>query len=328
MITRIGKEEFIDECAELIRQGEIVAFPTETVYGLGGNAFDENAVKKIYEAKNRPSDNPFIVHFSRLEDVEQAAYLTEEAKRIFEVFSPGPITIVLKKKKEIPYVVTAGLDTVGIRIPSHPMAREFLAKCAVPVAAPSANLSKKVSPTTAQRVMEDMNGRIPAILDGGDCQVGIESTVLSLAGEEPVILRPGAITEEMLLPYLPNVKNHVGKVTVAPAPGMKYVHYRPTAECVLFATPESCKSEYEKQKNAGKNPVALAMEDVAEKLKAMGVYSVSLGKDGREFAHNVFEALRIYEKTNDYILLEALRDVGIEKSIMNRILKSSGGVIV
>lgn len=328
MITKIGKEEFIDECAEWIKRGEIVAFPTETVYGLGGNAFDENAVRKIYEAKNRPSDNPFIVHFSRLEDVEQAAYLTDEARRIFEVFSPGPITIVLRKKPEIPYIVTAGLETVGIRIPSHPMARAFLAKCACPVAAPSANLSKKVSPTTAQRVMEDMAGRIPAILDGGECLVGIESTVLSLAGDDPVILRPGAITEEMLLPYLPNVRNHTGKVTVAPAPGMKYVHYRPTAECVLFSSPENCKTEFEKQKANGKDPVALAMRDVAKELEEMGVNAVSLGKDGAEFAHNIFEYLRTYEKTNDFILIEALRGDGIERSIMNRILKSSGGVIV
>lgn len=328
MKTIIGKEEILDYCAELIQKGDIVAFPTETVYGLGGDALNEDAVRKIYEAKNRPSDNPFIVHVSCLEDVEKAAYLTDEARKIFEIFSPGPITVVLKKKEAIPYVVTAGLDTVGIRIPSHPMAREFLRRCGTPVAAPSANLSKKVSPTTAQRVFEDMNGRIPAILDGGSCDVGIESTVLSLAGETPIILRPGAVTEEMLLPYLPNVKNHTGKITVAPAPGMKYAHYCPTAECKLFSSVENCVAEWKEREGEGKKSVALAMEQTATALREAGVKSVSLGQNGEEFAHNIFEALRTYEKTNDLILIEALRGDGIEKSIMNRILKSSHGVIV
>ena len=330
MITKIGKEEFIDECAALIRNGEIVAFPTETVYGLGGDAFNENAVKKIYEAKNRPSDNPFIVHVPSIDDVEKAAFLTDEARIIFEKFSPGPLTIVLKKKDTVPYCVTAGLDTVGIRIPSHSMAREFLRKCGTPVAAPSANLSKKVSPTTAERVFEDMNGRIPAILDGGACDVGIESTVLSLAGDEPVILRPGAITIEMLTPYLPKVKNFSGKVTVAPSPGMKYTHYSPIVPCVLFSSVKNAAEEFEKRENEGKNPVVLALETTCERIKneKETVRCVSLGKTAEEFATNIFESLRKYEKTNGYIIVEALEGDGIEFGIMNRLIKSSHGVIV
>lgn len=328
MLTIIGKEELIDTCAELIKNGEIVAFPTETVYGLGGDALNENAVKKIYEAKNRPSDNPFIVHVPSVEDVEKAAYMTDEARRIFEAFAPGPITIVLKKKETIPYCVTAGLDTVGIRIPSHPMAREFLRKCGTPVAAPSANLSKKVSPTTAERVFEDMNGRIPAILDGGPCSVGIESTVLSLAGDEPVILRPGAITIEMLMPYLPKVKNFSGKITVAPSPGMKYTHYSPIVPCVLFSCAENAVEEYRKQKEL--SPVILGLDETMRRIRAKSpdVFCVGLGETAEAFAEHIFEALRTYEKTNGYIIVEALRGDGIEYGIMNRLLKSSRGVIV
>ena len=328
MITKIGKNEIIDECAELIKKGEIVAFPTETVYGLGGDAFNEEAVKKIYEAKNRPSDNPFIVHVADIEDIEKAAYLTEEAERIFKAFSPGPITIVLKKKKEIPYCVTAGLDTVGIRIPSHPMAREFLRKCGTPIAAPSANVSKRVSPTSAQYVYEDMNGKIPAIIDGGQCEVGIESTVLSLVGDEPIILRPGAITEEMLIEYLPKVKNHSGKVTIAPAPGMKYRHYSPIVPCVLFSSVDNAINEYEIRLGEGKNPVILADYKVCELLNGKNIKCISLGRTGEEIAHNIFDYLRKYEKTNGYIIIQAIKGTGIETGIMNRLIKSSHGKII
>ena len=327
METKIGKEEILDECAELIKQGEIVAFPTETVYGLGGNAFNESAVKKIYEAKNRPSDNPFIVHVPDIKDIEKAAYLTEEAEKIFEIFSPGPITVVLKKKKEIPYCVTAGLDTVGIRIPSHPLGRAFLEKCGCPIAAPSANLSKRVSPTTAERVYEDMKGRIPAILDGGPCEVGIESTVLSLV-EEPVILRPGAVTAEMLAPYLPKVRMFKGEVKVAPSPGMKYAHYCPTVPCELFISAESAEREYFKKEAEGFNPVVLALEQTCKKLGEKGLRYMSLGKNAEEYAHNIFETMRKAEKIYGYILAEAMEGGGMEASVMNRMYKSSGGHIV
>jgi L-threonylcarbamoyladenylate synthase len=328
MFTKVGKEEIIDECAALIRAGEIVAFPTETVYGLGGDALNESAVKKIYEAKNRPADNPFIVHVPSIDEVEKAAYLTDDAAKLFEAFTPGPLTIVLRKKECVPYCVTAGLDTVGIRIPSHPLAQEFLRKCGTPVAAPSANVSKRVSPTSAQYVYEDMNGKIPAIIDGGSCQVGIESTVISLAGDDPVVLRPGGVTLEMLAPYLPKIHNHTGKVTVAPAPGMKYKHYSPLVPCVLYASADSACAEYDIRKREGKNPLVLALESDCRIFAERGVKCVSLGKDGREFAHNIFDYLRKYEKTNGYLIVQALGKNGIEASIMNRLMKSSGGIIV
>lgn len=328
MFTKIGKEECIEEAARLINAGEVVAFPTETVYGLGANAFNESAVKKIYEAKNRPSDNPFIVHLPSLSEVEKAAYLTEEAIKLFEVFTPGPLTIILNKKKEIPSCVTAGLDTVGIRIPSHPLGHMFLEACGVPIAAPSANISKKVSPTSAKYVFEDMNGRIPLILDGGNSDVGIESTVISLAGDEPVILRPGGITLEMLQKYVPNIRYFSGTVKVAPSPGMKYKHYSPDVPCVLYSTKESAKNEYKAKVLEGLNPVVMAVESECMFFEKENIKCISLGKDSKEFAHNIFDYLRTYEKEYNYLIVQALSGDGIEYSIMNRLLKSSAGKII
>ena len=328
MITKIGKEEIIKECAELIKKGEIVAFPTETVYGLGANALDENAVKKIFAAKNRPSDNPFIVHVNSIEDAEKVAFVTEDAKKIFEKFSPGPITVVLKKKPIVPDCVTAGLDTVGIRMPSHKLAQEFLRECGVPIAAPSANVSKKVSPTEAQFVYDDLNGKIPAIIDGGRCDVGIESTVISLAGDRPVILRPGAITKEMLEEHINGVSNFSGKVDVAPAPGMKYVHYSPIVPCVLYRTTNGAMTEYDLRQAEGKNPIILAESEDCKIFNSKGYNCVDLGKDSNQFMHEIFANLRICEKKYDYIIVQALGNEGVEYGIMNRLLKSSGGVIV
>ena len=327
MFTKVGKEEIIDECAELIKKGEIVAFPTETVYGLGGDALNEDAVRKIYEAKNRPSDNPFIVHVSSIEEIDKVAYLTDEARLLFEKFTPGPLTIVLRKKDCIPSCVTAGLDTVGIRIPKHPMAREFLRKCGTPIAAPSANVSKRVSPTSAEYVYEDMNGRIPAIIDGGQCEVGIESTVISLA-DDPIILRPGGITLEMLAPYLPKIHGFQGTVNIAPAPGMKYKHYAPIVPCVLYSTKENAVKEYKLRELQGSNPIILALEEDCIYFKERKLNCVSLGIDGTEFAHNIFEYLRKYEKESGYIIVQSLPEKGIGRSIMNRLNKSSAGIIV
>ena len=327
MITKVGRAEIIDECVRLIKEGDIVAFPTETVYGLGGDTFNENAVKKIFEAKSRPSDNPFIVHVAGIDDINEVAFLTDKAKEIFEVFSPGPITIVLKKKPKVPYCVTAGLETVGVRIPSHPLGREFIKRCGVPICAPSANVSKKVSPTSAEFVYDDLNGKIPAIIDGGRCDVGIESTVLSLV-DEPIILRPGAVTKEMLLPYLPNVRYYSGEIKVAPSPGMKYKHYAPSVPCVLFASIDSAIEEYELKKSQGINPVLLAEESLCEKFREKNFNVISLGENKQAFMHEIFYALRNAEKIYDYIIVQAVGENGLDYGIMNRLLKSSGGKII
>ncbi len=324
--TIMGGEELIERGAELIRQGEVVAFPTETVYGLGGNALDKNAINKIYEAKNRPKDNPFIVHVTDLEQADRAAVMTKEAEGLFNVFAPGPITIVLQKRDCIPYEATAGLDTVGIRMPSHPLCRKFLAACKVPVAAPSANASKRISPTRAEYVYDDMKGRIPMIIDGGECEVGIESTVITLATEIPTILRPGIITAEKLTNYLPAVKTHKGEVLVAPAPGMKYKHYAPVVPCYLFDDKDKVKNFYRQGIAEGKKTAVIVRSGTEREYGDVPVLPV--GYNGVEIAHNIFDFLRICEKTYDAILIEKFSDEGEEGAVMNRIYKSCEGKIL
>ncbi len=314
MDTIIGKEECLDMAVKLIKEGEVVAFPTETVYGLGGDAFNESSIDRIYIAKGRPRDNPLIVHVSCVEEIEKVAYLNEQAKILFEKFSPGPITIVLPKKAEIPECVTAGLQTVGVRIPKSKLARDFISKSGTAIAAPSANKTKRISPTSAEAVYEDMKGRISLILDGGECEVGIESTVITLAGEIPTILRPGAITKEMLVEYLPKVKNFTGEILIAEAPGMKYKHYAPLVDCFMYKDIESA------IKNYSDKTVILCKEEFCERLK--GYNFVNLGKSGEEIAHNIFRVMRECEKCFDCILLPQLSEEGIEGSIMNRISKS------
>ncbi len=321
--TKIGGRELIEEGAELIRRGEVVAFPTETVYGLGGNALDVNAIKKIFAAKNRPTDNPFIVHVPDVRGAKEVAIVTEEAERLFSIFSPGPITIVLLKKDCIPYEATAGLDTVGVRIPSHPICREFLTACGVPIVAPSANASKRISPTRAEYVYDDMQGRIPMIIDGGDCEVGIESTVISLATEIPTILRPGIITAEELSKYLDRVKTHTGEVLVAPAPGMKYKHYAPIVPTYLFDGVEKAE-EYVKN-NVDKKTAVVVRSGTADRYS---VPVIEVGASGEEIAHNIFNLLRQCEREYDAILIEKFSDGGVEGAVMNRIYKSCEGKIL
>lgn len=321
--TEIGGYEKIAEAAAWIQKDEVVAFPTETVYGLGGNALSEAAIQRIYEAKNRPKDNPFILHVTSLEQAARVAYVTDEAAALFSAFAPGPITIVLKKRDCVPYSATAGLDTVGVRMPSHPMARAFIDACGVPIAAPSANLSKRVSPTRAKYVYDDMKGRIPLILDGGDCEVGIESTVLSLATDVPTILRPGIVTEEKLTAFLPMVKTFSGEVKVAPAPGMKYTHYAPKSLCYGFYEDDKAKEYIDERPD--EKIVVLCKGDSGRFLPRN---AVSLGKDGTEIAHNVFSALREAEEKYDVILLQMLKNTGEEGAVMNRIVKSCGGKIL
>ena len=232
MKTIVGGIEQIEYGAELLRNGEVVAFPTETVYGLGADAFNARAVAKIFEAKGRPQDNPLIVHIADPADIGKvAASVPEAAVALMEIFSPGPLTLILPKREDLPETTTGGLRTVGIRIPNHPIARALIRAAGCPVAAPSANVSGRISPTEARHVLEDMDGKIPLILDGGCSDIGIESTVLDLSKEVPVVLRPGAITAEMLSVYLGKVVDFKGKVLIAEAPGMKYRHYAPTCAC-------------------------------------------------------------------------------------------------
>ncbi|MDE6189168.1 MAG: threonylcarbamoyl-AMP synthase, partial [Clostridia bacterium] len=212
--------EGLEEAVELIKDGEVVAFPTETVYGLGANALDGSAVKKIFAAKGRPMDNPLIVHVAAKADIDKlAANVSAQARSVIDAFMPGPITVILNKSDIVPDEVSAGLSTVGIRFPAHEVAQEFIRACGVPIAAPSANTSTKISPTTAKHVYDDLQGRIPLILEGGNSEVGIESTIIDMSGDTPTILRPGAITADMLAEVLGEVKTFSGKIIVAKAPG-------------------------------------------------------------------------------------------------------------
>lgn len=351
MKTTILKDtiEDIKRAGEIIAGGGIVAFPTETVYGLGANALDEEAVKKIYHAKGRPSDNPMIVHISQVGDVNDIADVSESTlsekalenlRRCADAFWPGPLTMVLPKKKIVPFTTTGGLDTVAIRMPSQKTARMLIEYSGCPIAAPSANLSGKPSPTTAAHTLDDMDGRIDAIICGSDCQVGIESTVVDMRKGKPVILRPGRITVEDLSNAIggmvlihPSLKQKdmsqsdvdmsqsdvdMSQNMVARSPGMKYKHYAPEAEMQIFISDTNDREK------------ALKMaEKEADRLKTIGKKPTIISfTDGIEAAHDLFRRLRDADKAGyDVILAVGISDDesgGVGFSVMNRMLKSAG----
>lgn len=323
--TIIGGIEQIGLAGQIIREGGLVAFPTETVYGLGADAFNEEAVRAIFTAKGRPQDNPLIVHIACAEDATKvAAEVPETALRLFEKFSPGPLTVVMKKRPELPDATTAGLQTVGIRIPNHPLALALIRESGRAIAAPSANSSGRVSPTEALHVYEDMNGKIPLILDGGKTSVGIESTVLDITKPVPVILRPGAVTADMLAEVLGKVVNHKGEVIVAEAPGMKYRHYAPVCPCDAAKTAEAACALYDASDAA--NKVIIGGQSF---MKACGDRKImDIGATPEECTSNLFSALRKAEKENDYIVIQYFTEEGGYASLNNRITKAAGGKIV
>ena len=305
-----------------------MAFPTETVYGLGANAFDANAVKSTFVAKGRPSDNPLIVHIwdkSQIGDV--ARYVSQDAQKIIDNFMPESLTIVLPKKDTIDDCITAGLDTVAIRMPKSAQAREFLQRAGVPVTAPSANTSSRPSPTTWQRVGEDMDGKIAAILCGDDCQVGIESTVLDLSGDVPRILRPGVVTPVMIEAVLGKkiqvITNPTDKVN---SPGVKYKHYAPKVPMVLELEGDVailC-NYYDDLARQGHNPVLLV-----ENPSLFGKRNTCfIGQDDQQVAHDLFENLRKLEVDYDYIIASFSSKTSFAQSILNRLLRSASNKII
>lgn len=327
MITRIvNAKDGLDEAVSLIKNGELVVFPTETVYGLGANAFDPVAVAKIFEAKGRPQDNPLIVHISRVEEMKGIARdVPEVFYTLAERFMPGALTVVLPKSDLIPGIVTAGGDTVAVRMPDHPVARELISR-SFPLAAPSANRSKHVSPTTARHVYDDLCGRVPLILDGGECGVGIESTVLDLTSGSPVILRPGAVTAEMLAPFLGVIPGSGKVIGTAKSPGMKYEHYAPTAEAYAAVSARSAAEFYDRCAAEGRHPVLLFRDIYSDVLGDREC--ISLGKSVEDFMHTVYSALRAAEKSYDVIVVETLEGEGRAASVMNRVMKAVGGKTV
>ena len=317
MITKIGKRKSLDKACELIKQGEVVAFATETVYGLGADAFNLEAVAKIFKAKGRPQDNPLIVHISNLAFLDKVAReVPEQAYALFEKFSPGPLTIVLKKNKNLPDCVTAGLDTVGVRIPDHKMALALIEKTQTGICAPSANTSSRLSPTTANHVYEDLKGKIPLILDGGECSLGIESTVLDLTESIPTILRPGTVTEDMLADFLGSVITHKGELKQAKSPGMKYRHYAPLAKTLIASSPEDALTL--KNQFTDKRVVIIGSDKFIRKCNE----GISLGNSPKELAKNFYKELRQAEKNYDVLIIEQFENIKENAAVLNRLLKA------
>ncbi len=346
----------IKYASSLIRSGKLVGFPTETVYGLGASALDENAVKNIYKVKGRPQDNPIIVHISNMDMLESiVAEIPNNVKELCQRFWPGPLTLLFNKNENLPNIVTANLETVAIRMPSHPVALALIEKSGTPIAAPSANLSGFPSPTKAEHVYNDLRGRIPLIMDGGPCNVGVESTVIDLMQDPPIVLRPGGTDIEDLLPYIPNLKvfekqkKYDKKLNNTPSsPGMKYRHYSPKAKVILFegrpkAMESKLKEFYRNYKNAGKK-VAIIHTQSEISLENLGFelshhtsdkeLIISLLDNDSRFslaevvAKGIFAALRDFDRKKvDIILVEGITEKERGLAVMNRLRKAADRII-
>lgn len=348
MVTKIIKinfgrplEEQIRECADMIKSGGLVAFPTETVYGLGGNALDADAAKKIYAAKGRPSDNPLIIHIARPEDAEAYCVTNEAYYKIAEAFMPGPITVILPKKEIIPFSVTGGLSTVAVRCPEHPVARALISEAGVPIAAPSANTSGRPSPTSAEHVIDDLNLKIDAIIDGGEAEIGLESTIVMPREGGVTVLRPGGITVEMLKEVFDDVSLDGGitkriESGAAPlAPGMKYRHYAPRA--TVFLITDAGNADFDgrvKKFLSGKldrepRTGVICFDEYKDEIIGKNVFYFGKKADDDEHAKRLFDILRRFDKTDApeiYATASDLRGVGL--AIYNRMLKASGFNII
>ncbi len=342
MITRCMQcsEEAYELAKKLFASGEIAAFPTETVYGLGANAFDEKAAGKIFDAKGRPHDNPLIVHVAEKAHIPELVSITETGKALIDAFMPGPITIIMPRKSVIPDEVTAGLDTAGIRIPINPFAHRMLEVCALPIAAPSANRSGRPSPTTALHVLEDMDGRIPLILDGGACDVGLESTVVDAAHGEPMILRPGAVTKEMIekvcgvCRVTESVLRPLHPGEKALSPGMRYRHYAPKGEMHLYEgeaerVGEGIRRAYDSALNASLSPCILCFSEHTEMYAGRRLVSLGRLSCPSEAASRLFTVLRDMDRLGiDRIFCEMLPTDGMGLAVMNRLGRAAAFQIV
>ena len=321
-------EDDIQVAAELLKKSEVVAIPTETVYGLAANAFDEEAVRKIYKAKGRPCDNPLIVHISDLDMIKDiASEVPALAMKCAERFWPGPLTMIMPKSDRIPLVTSGGLDTVGIRFPSDRCAHRIIEKCGFPLAAPSANLSGSPSPTNAKRVFEDMNGRIAAIVDGGESEVGVESTVIAFENDGIRILRPGKISYEDLKTITDKVfvdhgvLEKVAEGEIVRSPGMKYKHYAPKAEVVLLDGSAEQFREYVRA-NSTDGCFCLVFSD---KESVEGVPYLTYGESADEQAHWLFERLRQFDGMGaKKVFAHCPSQNGVGLAVYNRILRSAG----
>ena len=337
METKLLKpnKESIELACKLLQDGEVVGVPTETVYGLAGDSRNGEAIKKIFKAKGRPADNPLIVHISNLDMLKGVVrYVSDDAKKLMNAFWPGPLTIIMPKGNEICNETCAGLDSVGVRMPSNPIAHEIIEKSKVPFSAPSANISGKPSPTNATDVFVDMNGRIPLIIDGGECDAGVESTVISTLTDTPIILRPGVITKEMIEKVLGKkveiakaVTEGVKKDEKVLSPGMKYKHYAPNADVIIL---KGSLEKYAKYVNEHKadGTFALCFDDEQQYLD---VPAISYGHitSPKEQAHELFTALRELDKQNAQIVYARCPEMtGVSLAVYNRLIRSAGFKII
>ncbi len=335
-LLRGEQERDLQEAARLLRAGETVAFPTETVYGLGANALDADAARKIYAAKGRPSDNPLIVHIYDRAQLEMLTdQISETAEKLMDAFWPGPLTIIFHRRPgAVPDCVTGGLDTVAVRMPNHPVALRLLRMADLPIAAPSANLSGKPSPTAVSHVEHDLSGRIAAIVSGGSCAVGVESTVLDVSGNAPVILRPGGITREQLEAVTGEpviyATPHGSTVETPRAPGMKYTHYAPEAPVyICTGTPEEIaeKIDHRLEVHKGRAGVMLSRQTLRLLQNADENLVVNLGSrdDLKQIACNLFAALRYFDDSDvEAIYTEDFPAEHIGVALMNRLDKAAG----
>ena len=336
-ITNVEKsKDEIKRAASILVDGGLVVIPTETVYGLGGNGLDKNAAEKIYEAKGRPSDNPLILHIAEPVDAEKYCVTNELYYRLADAFMPGPITVIMEKKDIVPLSVTGGLGTVAVRCPSHPVAHEIIKKAGIPIAAPSANLSGKPSPTRADYVLEDMDGRVDMIIDGGECEIGLESTIVKLDGNEITLLRPGAVTYDALTLISQNVE-------IAPAvieqlsenerplsPGMKYKHYAPSTPLVLLDGEDSRVLDFmiNEQKSRNCNCVLICYNEEIEFLKDENLLPIGARDNTLSHAHLLFSHLRDADKMGCEIIYAHLpKKDGLGLALYNRLIRAAAHTV-
>lgn len=330
------KGEGLERAAKIIREGGLVAFPTETVYGLGGDALNADSARRIYEAKGRPSDNPLIVHIAELSDLKlYAREVPKQALELARAYWPGPMTLVLKKTKLIPDETSGGLDTVAIRMPSNRIALELIRRSETAIAAPSANLSGRPSPTCAEHVREDLDGRIDMIIDGGSSTIGLESTIIDFSEGSPILLRPGAIDQEMLRAVIGEVKKDPAlsgrpdEKARPKAPGMKYRHYAPKAEITIVngskeAVIKTIGFFAERDMLRGRRVGIIATKETADFYPFGIVCAVGSREDEKSIAHNLFSVLRGFdEKQVDVIYSESFSQEGLGEAVMNRLLKAA-----
>ncbi len=317
----------LTECGKMLRQGQIVAFPTETVYGLGASALCDEAVAAIFAAKNRPGDNPLIAHISDLSMLPMVAReVPKEAMRLFELFSPGPLTVILPKADGISPLVTAGGDTIAVRCPAHPIANALIAAAGVPIVAPSANLSGKPSPTDFSTTLEDLSGLVPAIIDGGACEVGVESTVVLPRGNTLRILRPGAVTDDMLraagfeVEIDPNILAPLDDKKPVLSPGMKHRHYAPKAPLTIVKGEKEAVLDFLRQKNRHGAGI-LCFEG---ELEGENVFTYGTRQDAASQMKHLFAALRKFDKTNVREIYAQCPDTkGVGLAVYNRLLRAA-----